>query len=455
MKIRTRLTISFTLLVITLVVVRSTITFYSIRNYNRAEFTKHLRERATTTAELLLSVRVIDSAHLKAIDRAHYDVMSSQNITVYDSANNELYTNNDTVFYNTSPTLFNAIRLQKTITYEEGEHQIIAFCFPDSNCKYIVIAGAVNYEGAALLSQLNVTHFYTLIVSILTTLLMGWFFVGRLLHPISSIVNKVKTLSPVERSERLPQLTEKDEIAGLVDTFNQLLNRLEDSFSLQQNFVANVSHEINNPLTKIKSQLEVSLLKQETSEDYRLVMESVLEDVNELTKLIQDLLNFSRMPTETFIAPSPTRIDELLFDIREMVISYNNTYKVNISFKEAPTGSEQLICYCNKPLLQTALKNIIENACKFAHNNTAEVQISGTPSVISVTISDNGPGINSREMPFIFEPFYRSSSTKEVKGFGIGLALAYRILKAHSFPLEVTSEAGKGTTFTVNFLTKF
>ena len=451
MRIRTRLTLYFTLLVMTLVIVRSTITYFSIRNYNEKEFYKTLRQKATTTADLLLNVEEVDSALLKTIDREQYDVLSNQNVTVYDSLNRELYTNNDTVFYSTPPELFNTIRKEKVLQYSEGKHKIIGFLFPDEKGKIVVIAGAINFEGDALLHQLNVTHLYTLLISIVVTLIMGWFFVGKLLEPISAIVHKVKTLSPVEHSERLPQLTEKDEIADLVNTVNELLNRLEDSFGLQQNFVANVSHEINNPLTKIKSQLEVSLLNPQPNETYRLVMVSVLEDVNELTKLIQDLLNFSRMPTETFIAPSPTRIDELLFDIRDHIISHNKNYKVNIAFEQVPTGTEELIFYSNKPLLHTALKNIIENACKFSSNHLAEVKIGTSVSGISIAIKDNGPGISERELPFIFEPFYRSASTKEVKGYGIGLALAYRIFKAHGFPLKVESEVNKGTTFIINF----
>lgn len=451
MRIRTRLTLYFTLLVMALVIVRSAITYFSIRNYTEKEFYKTLRDRATTTAELLLNVEGIDSVLLKVIDHERLDVLGSQNITVYDSTNRELYTNNDTLFYKTSPELFNSIRKQKVLYYTEGRHKIIGFMYPDTGGKTLIIAGAINSEGEALLRQLNVTHFYTLIVSIIVTLIMGWFFVGRLLKPISAIVTKVKTLSPVEHSERLPQLTEKDEIADLVNTFNQLLDRLEDSFGLQQNFVANVSHEINNPLTKVKSQLEVSLLKPQPNETYRMVMVSVLEDVNELTKLIQDLLNFSRMPTETFIASSPTRVDELLFDIRDHVIAHNKSYKVSITFEQVPTGSEELIFYCNKPLLQTALKNIIENACKFSADGTAEVKIGTSTSGIMIAIKDNGPGINERELPFIFEPFYRSTTTREVKGYGIGLALAYRIFKAHNFPLKVESEVGKGTTFIINF----
>ena len=290
------------------------------------------------------------------------------------------------------------------------------------------------------------------LVSVLLVTIAGWFFVDKSLEPISSIIKKVVTLSPVEHSERLPVISEKDEISALITTFNDLFDKLEDSFRLQKNFIANVSHEINNPLTKIKSQIEVSLIQKRDHESYQQTMYSVLEDVNELIDLIQDLLRLSKLMAQSPIVYAPVRIDELLFDVRDALLEANPTNIINIEIPQVPQSEQDFIFSGNKHLLSVAFKNIIENACKFSKDKTAYVKLDITENSISASVTDSGPGIPSADLPHIFEVFYRSPSMEVVKGYGIGLALANRIVKAHHGVIKVDSVLGVGSTFTIQFV---
>jgi signal transduction histidine kinase len=278
----------------------------------------------------------------------------------------------------------------------------------------------------------------------------GWYFVSRALSPISDIINRVATLSPIENSERLPALTERDEIASLVNTFNQLFDKLEDSFKLQKYFMANISHELNNPLTKIKSQIEVSLMQQRQEEDYRVILHSVLEDVNELTILIQDMMKFSKV-SQGGLVYEEFRIDEMLFEVRDDILDNSPEYHINISFTNPPNSDRALICKANKPLIITAIKNIVENACKYSPDHVAFLALMVRSESIVLSIHDNGPGIPPEELTHIFDLFYRSPSIESVKGYGLGLPLAQKIIKAHGFGISVQSELGKGTTFFITF----
>ena len=449
MKIRTRLTINFTVLVMAIILAGSVITYLAVSSYHEQEFRKHIYAKSLTTTELLLKVVQIDSAKLKTIDRAQYDLMVNENISVYDSTNREIYTNNDTIYFKVYPALFQEIKQKKELWYTEGPYKIVGIYNPDRFKNYIVIGGAIDKEGEALLKALRYILLTILLVSVLIVTITGWFFVGNSLQPISSIIGKVATLSPVEHSERLPALTEKDEIAALISTFNDLFDKLEDSFRLQKNFVANVSHEINNPLTKIKSQIEVSLIQQRDQESYQQTMLSVLEDVNELIDLIQDLLRLSKLMAQSEIVFAPVRIDELLFDVRDSLLAANPGYLVNIEIPFVPPSEEQFVFKGNRHLMSVAIKNIIENACKFSKEKTAWVNLGVAEESISVAVRDNGPGIPASDLPHIFEVFYRSPSMEVVKGYGIGLALANRIVKAHQFSIHVESVLGVGTNFVV------
>jgi signal transduction histidine kinase len=451
MKIRSRLTLYFTALVTTLILTGSVITYFALYTYNQVEFHKHLYAKALTRAELLFNHRNIDSTVLRAIDRTKYDVLVNENIEIYDSLHREVYTNNDTVNFYPSAELLNKIREEKKIEYSQGPFEIIGFYEPDKFGNAIIMAGATDKEGRALLKEVRLILITIFLASVILVLVMGWFFVSKSLEPISTIVRQVRTLSPVENSERLPSVSENDEIAYLISTFNHLFDKLEDSFKLQKNFVANVSHELNNPLTKIKSQIEVSLIQKRENESYRHTMHSILEDVNELITLVHDLMKFSRVSSESFIAHTPIRIDELLFEIRDTISEQIPEYNIYINFTNLPQSESHLIIYGNKQLLITAIKNIVDNACKYSKDKSASLNLVLEGEELSLSIADNGPGIPAADLPHIFELFYRASSMDSVKGFGIGLALAKRIFNAHQFAVKVQSAIGVGTAFIIKF----
>ena len=450
MRIRSRLTLYFTALVMTLILVGSLITYFAIYNYHENDFRKRLHAKSLTTAELLIKLGQVDSSLAKIIGRTQYDILVNENVEIYDSLNRQIYTNNDTVNFTTTQALFDDIRNKRELWYTEGPYDIVGINWKKFG-DYVVLGGAIDKEGDELLRQLRITLVSIFLAANLVVIVAGWLFVSQSLEPISSIISKVETLSPVERSERLPVLTEKDEIAALILTFNLLFDKLEDSFRTQKNFVANVSHELKNPLTKIKSQVEVSLIQKRDNESYMLTMQSILEDVNELIDLIQDLLQFSRLAPEYIIAHTPFRIDDLLGEVRDIIIAHFPTYKIEITFPNLHPADRHYLFYANKPLFTTAIKNIVENACKFSQDKTAHINLVIEGETTYVSIQDSGPGIPANEIPYIFELFYRSPSMEVVKGYGIGLALAHRILKAHRFPVKVESVVGVGTTFTISF----
>jgi signal transduction histidine kinase len=450
MKIKTRLWIYFMLLVMFIVSISFIILYYSINRSSEINFYSRLKAKAITTAQRRLYIKEVDSLLLAKIDKEERDIYKDENISVYDSTDREIYTNNDTVYYPLTAMLFDRIRIQSDTHYTMGKVNIVAFTYNLQGQKNIVIAGGENKDRDATLKELRRKLFYLFFISMFMMGVSGWYFASQALAPISDIIHKVATLSPIEHSERLTTLTEKDEIAGLVNTFNQLFDKLEESFKLQRYFMANISHEMNNPLTKIKSQIEVSLMHNREKEDYKEILQSILEDVNELTVLIQDMMKFSKVSQGSLVY-EPFRIDEMLFEIRDSIMANSPDYHINISFTNPPNNDKSLICQANKPLIITAIKNIVENACKYSPDQAAFLALIVRGDSIVLSVYNNGSGIPIDDLPYIFDLFFRSPSMESVKGYGIGLALAQKIIKAHGFDISVQSELGRGTTFFVTF----
>ncbi len=450
MKIKTRLWVYFMLLVMFIVGVSFLILYYSIYHSTEVNFYKRLKAKAITTAQRRLYIKEVDSLLLAKIDKEGRDVYKDENISVYDSVDREIYTNNDTVYYPMSTNFFEKIRSENELRYTIGNVKILAFTYNIMGHKNIVIAGGENKNREATLADLRMTLTYLFFTAMFMVGMAGWYFVSRALAPINIIIKKVINLSPIEHSERLTAQNENDEIGALVNTFNELFDKLEESFKLQKYFMANISHELNNPLTKIKSQIEVCLMQERQKEDYSMILTSILEDVNELTVLIQDMMKFSKISQGNLVY-EPFRIDEMLFEVRDSILANSPEYQININFTNPPNNDTALICNANKPLIVTAIKNIVENACKYSPDHTAFMALMIRDGYIVLSVHDNGPGIPPRDIEHIFDLFYRSPSMEFVKGYGIGLPLAQKIIRAHGFNISVQSELGRGTTFFVTF----
>lgn len=451
MKIRTRLTLYFVLLVTALMVSRAIVNYYYLQEFTNKKFYARLHKKLSASTDLLLKDKDINARLISVIEEQQKNLFPGENITIYNADNKKIYTNSDTISFKISAQLFNEIKRKKYVTYSEGSYKIIGLYYTDANDNAVIIAGAKDEEGDEFLHQIRYIQTITVVVSLLLTVILGWIFIRNALSPISSIISQVSTLSPVKHSQRLPALTEKDEIADLIQTFNKLFDKLENAFGAQRNFVTTASHELFNPLTKIKSQLQVSLLQPRDNGYYRQTIESVNEDLDELTAMLQDLLNFSRLESYYSIERAPFRIDEMIFEVCDKIRSQSPASHIKLHFCVPSENNDLFIVTGNKALLSIAIKNIIENACKFSPDKSASIRLDIEGKTVAISIIDNGPGIPQEDIPHIFEPYYRSPSTETTKGFGIGLALAHRICKAHQIPLQVQSTPQSGTTFTIRF----
>jgi len=230
-----------------------------------------------------------------------------------------------------------------------------------------------------------------------------------------------------------------------------LLDRLQQSFELQRRFIANASHELSTPLTAISSRLEISLGREREAAEYRQVMQSIYQDVQQMCKLTQTLLEFAKASGNAGgLEINLVRMDEIILRLPAEASRINPEYTVRIDFENLPEQEEFLLVFGNEALLFTAIKNIVLNACKYSPDRTANVLLKVEPDhQITISVQDRGPGIKPEELENIFQPFYRIEGNVTANGFGLGLSLASRIIKIHKGNIVVKSVVGAGTTFLI------
>ncbi|MDX2045524.1 MAG: HAMP domain-containing sensor histidine kinase [Chitinophagaceae bacterium] len=451
MKIKYRITLLFTVLVVAILLLLCFSVYY-ISEYNRnRDFRSRLRNRALTTARLLTRISEIDKDLLRRIDESTLVSLEDKNIRVYDSLFRIIYSYSDDL----NDTLNVSLQvLQKATTkgeqaYAKEARQVLALRFEEGSDHYIVVAAAYDGTGITKIKQLKFILIFCFLAGSLLTLLTGYYFSVKLVKPISAIIDEVNEISSQNLSTRIKAGSGEDELQLLARTFNQLLDRLQESFDIQRRFISNASHELSTPLASVSSQLEVSLQKRRSAGEYEEVLRSVNDDIQQMNKLTRSLLEIAKAGSQGGIELNEVRIDEVLIRLPADVKKIHPDYEVQLNFQDFPEDEKNCTVFGNGDLLYSAFKNIIENACKYSVNKSAKVFLYFQDGEIKAAVSDEGVGIPEEELDSVFQPFYRGGNVKTTYGFGLGLSLANRIIRLHKGRIEVASVKEGGSVFTV------
>lgn len=454
MQIRTRLTLQFTLLVSCILLISFVAIYYFSYINIKEDFYDRLRSKAEGTASLLLKVKEIDNELLRIIEGTNRDQIFHDNMIIFDEENRVIYTN---IIPPAKPAIsvsnywLDEIRKAGEIRYSDGDYEVIGLYYKYPYNRSVVLFAGQDLYGKANLANLRAVLAILFLVVTAVVALAGWLFSQRALAPITRVMNELEGILPQNLGVRLKTSNNRDEIGRLTDTFNKLLDRIENAFKVQKTFVANVSHELKNPLTKINSQLEVVLLNDREPEIYRQTISSVLEDIKDLSLLSDSLLELAKVSDDRKdLLTEKVRIDELLLDLRESFSKMRSDYTVKINFDELPEDDSWLEVPGNTGLLKTAFLNLMDNGCKFSPDHTVCVSLTGKKDQIEIKVANRGEGIPEGDQGQIFHPFFRSNKTAGIKGYGIGLSLAERIVRLHGGSIQLKSDHN-GTEFTVRF----
>jgi two-component system, OmpR family, sensor histidine kinase ArlS len=453
MPVRLRITFLFSLFAfIILGIVCGSIYYFSYQSRLNV-IKKRLTNRAITTARLLSQQEIFDKEVVRRIDSLTTISLQNKTVQAYDYQNNQIYTYSDVpgdTLHADKEILDNA-RVNESYFFLSGNKEVVAYHYADNNARIVVVTAAEDVDGRQNLAALLRILMASLLVGIIFVLISGYFFSRGLLRPLKKISEDVVEISAQNLTRRIKTGTTKDEWYQLADTLNQLLNRLQESFELQSRFISNASHELSTPLTAISSQLEVSLQRQREAEDYRKVMQSIYQDVQNMSKLTQTLLEFAKASgNKGGLEISLVRMDEVILRLPAEIARLNSAYQVKLKFEDLPEDVEELLVFGNETLLLTAIKNIVVNACKYSADQTAKIKLQVVAKELLIEVEDKGHGIPEDQLSSIFQPFYRLEENSNTEGFGLGLSLADRIVKLHKGKITVRSTLTMGTLFAIH-----
>lgn len=453
MKIRTRLTILFTLITATILFAFAAVIYYTAKENRENEFYSLLKKEAVTKANLFLNANV-DKKTLQDIYHNNRKILNEVEVAIYDTSFTLLYHDAvDIDFVKETKQMINEINQEGEISFYQQDWQVIGLRYEFQGKNFIVTATAYDQYGYNKLHNLLRSCIVVFIISILVIYIAGRFFSRKAFDPVKEMTEKAATISVTNLDLRLPSNGTKDELSELAITFNEMLSRLENSFDAQKHFVSNISHELRTPLAAIITELELSANKERTIAEYKNAIANALTDAKKLARLSNSLLDLAKAsydPSE--IAFKPTRIDEVLLDARQQVQKVNPGYKIEIHFENDFENDNQILVNGNEYLLKVAFANLFENGCKFSNDKQSVVSISFSYEKIVLRFADKGIGISEDDLKNIFTPFYRGDNKNFADGNGIGLSLTQKIIALHKGTIAIQSELNQGTTFAVELL---
>lgn len=452
MQIKYRITLVFTVIVtIILLVLCSGIYLFSAHNLEQ-QYRERLRRKAFSTATMLKSTEVNPDL-IKQLNRASPSALMQKSIIVLDYKYNETFTYNDpeadSLIINDD--VIKNTRDQKMYFFNIGKREGVSFEYKDRDYNYIVVVAAYDGDREEWLSKLRIILLVCFFISVSVVIISGYVFSMGVVQPISRLTNKINTISSQDLSLRLETKDGKDELNQLTITINNLLARLQLSFETQKRFIDNASHELLTPLASIGSQIDVALQRERTNPEYKNVLNSVYEDVQNLSQLVKSLLDIAKISgSPRGIELASVRVDELLLQLPSEMKKINPVYNVRMNFDELPDDDSLLTVFGNEPLLLCAIRNVVHNACKFSTDKTAVVKLNCVARNIIIGVEDKGHGISQDDIKNIFQPFYRSKDMNySVPGTGLGLPLAEHIVRMYGGSINVDSQKGVGSTFTI------
>jgi signal transduction histidine kinase len=446
MKIKDRLALYFTLVSSALLLVVLVSMYLASAYFFRKDFYSRIYDRAKVTAQLYLEADEISSDSLSHVQQRMLERLPGEVIRVYNDRNQASFIKDESQFWD--KRTIERVRRERQSTFLQGDRQTVGIYYPDNQGNFVILASAIDSQGHLRLLRIMQVMLVIFILVNSFLFFIGRWFAGQSLIPIDKLAKEMNRISASQLHFRADEGNGKDETSSLAKSFNRLLQHLQNSFELQQTFVANASHELRTPLTSITGEIQLALHKERSTEDYQALLASVLADTGRLTETVTGLMELAQTDMEyTRAQVEEIRVDDLLWEMK----AYWSDKPLAIDILQLPDHQDSLTIIANKNLLKIALNNIISNAFKFSNDQTVYLTLKANGQEIVFMVKDQGVGICPDDLPKIFTPFYRGDNGTSFNGNGIGLYMAQMIIRLFNGQIEIASAPNEGTTVSVLF----
>jgi two-component system heavy metal sensor histidine kinase CusS len=283
--------------------------------------------------------------------------------------------------------------------------------------------------------------------SVLASAFIATIVTKRGLRPLGEMTRSLGCIGPTHLKQRMTPADWPRELQPLAVAFDDMLKRLDDSFTRLSQFSADLAHELRTPIANMMGEAQVALTRDRTADEYREIIESTIDECERLSRIVDNLLFVARVDA----AREP--VARKRFDARaavEKIAAFYQTIADDHHVTITCSGEGQI--HADPDLFERALGNLLDNALRFTpENGSIQIALSERDADFEVAVTDDGCGIAAEHLPRVFDRFYRAESSRGSDGAGLGLALVKSIMDLHGGSATIQSQVGGGTTVKLTF----
>lgn len=446
MKIKDRLALYFTLTSTLMLLSVLCAVYFIFLKFMESDFFARLTDRTMVTAKLYLEADEISQEALEKVRNQYIVKLNGEVIRIYNSKNNASFIGDDQQYW-TNQTI-NKVRKEGRLQFKDGNRQVVGIFYKDNQGDFVILASAVDQSTFYRLEKLRNIMVITFVMIFIILLLSARWIARKILRPLDYFIDDVKQIKSNNLDFRVTERESKDEIMLLAKNFNNLMAHLENAFVLQKTFISNASHELRTPVTRMMIGAEISLSREREKSDYKKALEEVLEEAEKMNNIISGLVELAQSDLEFGSSQIQTvDLEALLNELQKEWTAKIHKGKLHLKVDQiADRGFE---IQANPTLLMIAINNIVSNAFKFSDNQDVSCLLSTRGKQLLLMITDQGPGIRPEIRKDIFKPFFSGAELEAQRGNGMGLYMSSKIIQLFKGQLEVSSELGKGSTFSI------
>lgn len=454
MSLKTRAILMFLLSTVIITSLFGMFIYLSLRNFVQEDFFKTLKIRANVIAKANIDGAYNDTSFVAGYQSVIEEVSEKlihEKDYIFNVANVDRQDEKQLADSIGVPlSFFQSMRDNKEASIKQGSYFYKGIYYSFKGKSYYVIASAESNFDQKLTTYLQRISVIATLLTIIVGMISAYYISRHIFAPLGKITETAKQISSENLHLRIKDDNYSHELKELINTFNEMLSRIETSFETQNNFISNASHELRTPLTSIMGTADVTLSRLRTQEEYVETLQVIMEETEKLDSKTKALLFLAQTGFNGKVQKlERLRIDQLIWDCIGTIEKLNKEAKVNFDTSLLPENSMHLKVMGNEQLLHLAFTNIIANGYKYSNNQPVTVSIGASDKNVIIVIKDKGIGIPEQELKYIYDPFFRASNVKNYDGYGIGLPLARNIIKLHAGNIIVTAVENEGTTVSI------
>lgn len=430
MKIGSKISLFYTWVTIcAIVLIVSVFYLFTLRYINKI-YDSYLIDKAYLTAQKYWEKDEVDEQSYLLIQRKYNELLPQANEVLL-NADNMSVENKDSLNKYLDTDLQKKLYSGLPVFFSYKNKRGAALYYPDNEGNFIVLVMAHNDYGSEIRKHILPLMLCLLVTSFVLIYFIGRIYSNRILAPLQHILKEIKKIRGKNLNVRLKLSGNKDELDDLIYTLNKMLDRLDEAFKAEKSFVSNASHELNNPLTAIQGECEITLMKERSIKEYIESFQRISTESNRMTQLIRQLLFLSHQDDELLNTVESVNVPEFFKQLCEE--------NKRLRFSDLCKNSQSVILNVNPYLFKIAIGNILNNACKYS-DDFVDIRLDTSDGNITIEIQDYGIGIPEGEIESIFQSFYRASNARGYTGHGIGLSLSLKILSVYGGKISIDSK---------------